>query len=108
MDTLHHAHVHAADLVISTIPDAILKGTDNLRILRQARRLCPDAKVIVTADRIGQAVELYGEGADFVYLPRLHSARDLARAVEEGLRRGFDAAREQHLIDLAERDEVLA
>jgi Kef-type K+ transport system membrane component KefB len=108
MDTLHHAHVHDANLVVSTIPDAILKGTDNLRLLRQARRLSPHAKVIVTAERVSQALELYAEGADFVYLPRQHSARDLAHAVEDGLRRGFDAAREQHLADLAERDEVLA
>jgi hypothetical protein len=108
MDTLHHAHVHDANLVVSTIPDAILKGTDNLRLLRQARRLSPHAKVIVTAERVGQAIELYAAGADFVYVPRLHSARDLARAIEDGLRHGFDAAREEHLAELNRRDEVLA
>ena len=40
MQTLHHAEVHDAKLVVSTIPDTILKGTDNLRLLQQARRLC--------------------------------------------------------------------
>src|SRR4051794_34966468 len=38
MDTLHHAGAHDARLVVSTIPDAILKGTDNLRLLKLARR----------------------------------------------------------------------
>jgi hypothetical protein len=34
METLHHADIHAAAIVISTIPDTMLKGTDNMRLLR--------------------------------------------------------------------------
>jgi Kef-type K+ transport system membrane component KefB/voltage-gated potassium channel Kch len=108
MDTLLHAHSHDAELVISTISDAILKGTDNMRILKQATRLCPNARRIVTADRIPQALDLYAEGADFVFLPRLHSARELAEAIEEGLRHGFAKLRAEHLAHLEQRDEVLA
>jgi Kef-type K+ transport system membrane component KefB len=108
MDTLHHASVHHASLVVSTLPDAILKGTDNARLLKKARRLCPEAKVIVTAERIGQAVELYEQGADFVYLPRIHSARELAHVIEEGRRHDYTARREEHLEELRARDEVLA
>jgi hypothetical protein len=37
MDTLHHANMHEAELAVSTIPHAILKGTDNIRLLRQTR-----------------------------------------------------------------------
>jgi len=107
MDTLHHARIHDADLVISTIPDAILKGTDNRRLLQQSRRLCPHACVVVTAERIGQALELYADGADFVHLPRQHSSRDLACAVESGLRHGFVSVRAQHLAELEARDEIL-
>jgi hypothetical protein len=58
--------------------------------------------------RIGQAVELYEQGADFVYLPRIHSARELAHVIEEGLRNDFTALREEHLEELRTRDEVLA
>ena len=108
MDTPHHAQIHDAHVVISTIPDVILKGTDNLRLLKQSRRLCPHAKVVVPADGVGHALELYEAGADFVYVPRMHSARDLAGAVEDGLRHGFDAAREEALAELSQRDEVLA
>jgi voltage-gated potassium channel Kch len=32
METLHHAGVHAAKVAISTVPDNILVGTDNLQI----------------------------------------------------------------------------
>src|SRR6185436_45934 len=63
MQTLHHAEVHDARLVVSTIPDSILRGTNNLRLLKQARRLCAHAKVIVTANRAASALALYEAGA---------------------------------------------
>jgi Kef-type K+ transport system membrane component KefB len=108
LDTLHHAHIHDAELIVSTIPDAILKGTDNLRLLKAARRLCPAARVIVTAERISQALELYEAGADYVFIPRLTSAHQLALVIEEALRHGCDVAREAHFTELKARDEVLA
>jgi hypothetical protein len=109
MDTLHHAQIHSAKIVACTIPDAILRGTTNLRLLRQARRLCPHAQVMVAADTISSAVELYEEGADFVYVARLHPARRIAgliaRAVQdENELKGF---REEELLLLKQRDEVL-
>jgi Kef-type K+ transport system membrane component KefB len=81
MDTLHHAHIHAAKIVVCTISDAILRGTTNLRLLHQARRLCPNAQVIAAADNISAAIELYEQGADFVYIARLHSARHMAELI---------------------------
>jgi Kef-type K+ transport system membrane component KefB len=107
METLHHADIHDAVLVISTIPDTMLKGTDNLRLLRHARRLCPHAKVIVTANRTASALELYGAGADYVFIPRLHAAAQMAVVVEQGLERGFDAMRADEIERLKVRDEVL-
>ncbi len=107
MDTLEHAHIKHADLVISTITDVILKGTDNLRILRSVRRLSPHACVVVTAEGITKALMLYDAGADFVFIPRLHSARQIATIIEEGLRHGFEAAREEALEHLRQRNEVL-
>jgi len=107
METLHHAPIHDAELVVSTIPDAILKGTDNRRLLQQARHVCPRAKVIVTAESIPRARELYAEGADFVFLPRLHSAALLAEVIETGLQEGFDEQRAEQMAQLALRNEVL-
>ena len=109
MDTLHHAHIQAAKIVACTISDAILRGTSNLRLLQQARRLCPDARVIVAADGIASAVELYDQGADFVYIARLHSAHHMAelimRAVQDG--EGFKLHCEEELRRLKQRVEVL-
>jgi voltage-gated potassium channel Kch len=107
METLHHADIHDAALVISTIPDTILKGTDNERLLKQARRLCPRAKVVVTGSRAASALELYAAGADYVFVPRLHSAAQMASILEEGLARGFDDLRAVQIEQLRRRHEVL-
>jgi len=107
MDTLHHADIHDAALVVSTIPDTMLKGTDNLRLLKQARRLCPHARVIVTASRATSALDLYEAGADYVFVPRLHSAAQMASVVEEGLANGFETLRAEHAEQLRRRHEVL-
>jgi voltage-gated potassium channel Kch len=108
METLHHAKIHHAELVISTIPDQILKGTNNERILRKIRQLCPHARAIVTADGPQKALALYERGADFVFIPRIHSSAQMAEIIETGMRDGFDAIRDEQIAHLKRRDEVLA
>jgi Kef-type K+ transport system membrane component KefB len=81
MDTLHHVHIEGAKIVACTISDAILRGTTNARLLRQIRRLSPNAQVITATDNISSGIDLYGEGADFVYIARLHSAAYMAELI---------------------------
>jgi voltage-gated potassium channel Kch len=107
MDTLHHANIDSAKIVMSTIPDAILRGTTNLRILQQIRRLCPRAQVLVAADSVQSALELYDEGADFVYIARLHSARHTADLMAHALQNGFQKVREDEVRRIKKRREVL-
>ncbi len=80
-DTLHHAGIHNAKIVISTIPDTILVGTDNLRIIRHMKEISPHAKIIVTAESIERALKMYAEGADYVFVPRVLSARNIIQMV---------------------------
>jgi voltage-gated potassium channel Kch len=80
-DTLHHAGIHEVKMIISTIPDTVLVGTDNLRIIRHLREICPHAKIIVTAESTERALKMYAEGADYVFLPRVLAARNLLDAV---------------------------
>lgn len=108
MDTLHHAKIHDAELVISTIPDQILKGTDNARILKEIRKLSPHAKAIVTADGPQKALDLYDRGADFVIIPRLHSAAQIAQIIESAMRDGLEDVRDEQVEQLRVRNEVLA
>lgn len=108
MDTLHHTRIQSPKAALCTITDAILKGTTNLRLMRHLRRLWPAAKIIVAADTIEAALELYDDGADFVYLPRLHSAREMAellsRLDEDD---GLDQIRDKEIEHLRSRKEVL-
>jgi Kef-type K+ transport system membrane component KefB len=109
MDTLHHAQIESARIVVCTISDAILRGTTNLRLLRQARRLCPEARVIAAADNMSTAVELYEQGADFVYIARLHSARRMAELIDRAVQdeERLKELREEEFPLLKERKEVL-
>jgi len=107
-ETLHHANIHHAKLVVSTIPDQILKGTENERLLKQVRQLCPEAMAIVTADSAQKALELYNLGADFVFIPHLYSSAQVAEIIESGLRAGLDDLRAEHIALLKKRNEVLA
>jgi hypothetical protein len=107
-DTLRHVGIQDAELVVSTITDDILRGTNNLRMMRNVRATCPKAKVMLTTEHIPQALQFYELGADFVYLPRLHSAPEIARILKAGLRDGFDEVRRLEIERLSARKEVLA
>jgi Kef-type K+ transport system membrane component KefB len=107
-DTLRHVGIQDAELVVSSITDDILRGTSNLRMLRNIRATCPKAKVMLTTEHIPQALNFYEAGADFVYIPRLHSAPEIARILKTGLEDGFEKARAGEIERLSARREVLA
>jgi Kef-type K+ transport system membrane component KefB len=84
-ETLHHAGVDKAKVIACTIPDDVLKGTTNLRIVKAARRINPDAIIIANAIKLGDSRELYEAGADYVFLQRIETARAVERAIERAL-----------------------
>ncbi|HEV2035548.1 MAG TPA: cation:proton antiporter [Candidatus Dormibacteraeota bacterium] len=106
-DTLRHAGISNAELVVCSITDDILRGTSNLRLLRNIRAACPKARVMLTTEHIPQALHFYEAGADFVYIPRLHSALQIARILKQGLADGFESVRELEIEHLSHRREVL-
>jgi Kef-type K+ transport system membrane component KefB len=106
-DTLRHAGIGNAELVVCSITDDILRGTSNLRLLRNIRAACPKARVMLTTEHIPQALHFYEAGAEFVYIPRLHSALQIARILKEGLADGFESARTLEIEQLSHRREVL-
>jgi voltage-gated potassium channel Kch len=108
LDTLEHVGIERARVVISTVSEDFLRGTDNLMLLRQIRRLNPDARVILSAETLERARAMYEAGADYVVLPRLVTATaflDVLEALERG---DLDDLREHARTDLADRAEVLA
>jgi Kef-type K+ transport system membrane component KefB len=108
MDTLHQVNLHSARVIVSTLTDVVLRGTNNLRLLRHARRLAPDALFIGASDTIASALELYAEGADFVYLARLHSAEQIAQVIRAAFDGSLGESRAAEIDRLKSRREVMA
>jgi hypothetical protein len=107
VDTLMHSHVGHARTIVCTIPDSILRGTTNERLLNLTRRLCPKAQVIVAANTLQTAMNLYQQGADFVFIPRIHSARAVARIIADSLQGSLARYRDEETAQLLDRREVL-
>ncbi len=107
-DSLRHAGIEGAELVVSSITDDVLRGTSNLRLMRSVRTHAPKARVVLTTEHIPQALKFYEAGADFVFIPRLYSAAAVARILRKGLKDGFVEVRQQAIGHLSHRQEVLA
>jgi Kef-type K+ transport system membrane component KefB len=108
LDTLEHVGLERAQVVVSTVSEDFLRGTDNLMLLRQIKHLNPQARVVLSAETLARARVMYEAGADYVVLPRVETARaflDILEAIERG---DLDVLRERALADLSDREEVLA
>jgi Kef-type K+ transport system membrane component KefB len=106
-DTLLHAGVEKAEILICTVPDALLKGINNERLVRLLRGLNPKAKIIATADVLSHASMLLEAGADYVSVARLQEANDLLQAVVAAAEGLIDEKRTTLKDVLAGRSEVL-
>ena len=83
LDTLHHANLHDAKIVLCTISDTFLKGATNEKLMQIVRGIAPEASVVITADTSAQARHLYACGADYVLQPSQAAAISLAAVVEQ-------------------------
>lgn len=107
-DVLHHAGVCHAEIIICSLPNSILKGANNLKILRQVRELNPTAQIIVHAERLSDIPALYAAGANFVSAPRLLEAADLLNVLEAAQHNLLDEKRKVQVEHLANREEVIS
>jgi Kef-type K+ transport system membrane component KefB/voltage-gated potassium channel Kch len=107
-ETLHHAGIGEAKIMISTIPDEILVATNNLRLIDRLKKIAPEARIIVTAESPSRALTLYNAGADYVYLPNRLAAQHLLTVVQRLLRGERVILKEEEMERLIERDEVIS
>ena len=94
-DTLRHSGVDKARVIVCTIPDDVLKGTTNLHLVALARSVNPDAVIIANAIELKDSRRLYEAGADFVFLPRIETAKAVEQAIERALAGEIGAYRAQ-------------
>ncbi len=66
LETLEHAHLGQAKVILSTIPDLLLRGIDNLGLVRLCKAVAPHAAIVATANDEGHERRLRAEGATYV------------------------------------------
>jgi Kef-type K+ transport system membrane component KefB len=106
-ETLRHAGAETAEVLICTVPDSLLKGTNNLRLVRQLRALNPKARILAVSETLAGLAPLRTAGADYVSVPRLAEAAQLWPVVVAAERGDPEAARAALEQRLQGRDEVL-
>lgn len=106
-DTLLHAGVGKSEMIILSVPDSLLKGASNEKLVRHVRALNPTALIVATADLLADVGELYEAGASYVTVTRLSDAHELFTVIEAA-QAGLLADKRAELDQrLGERREVL-
>lgn len=106
-DTLLHAGIGKSEMIILSVPDALLKGASNEKLVRHVRTLNPKALIVATADLLSDVGELYAAGASYVTVTRLSDAHELFTVIEAA-QAGLLADKRAELDAwLGERGEVL-
>ncbi|HNQ89871.1 MAG TPA: cation:proton antiporter [Verrucomicrobiota bacterium] len=107
-DTLLHAGIAHARLILCTLPDGVLRGGSVITLTRQVRELNPEAQIVVLSDSLASVDALYAAGASYVSLPRLTEAARLVEVVSAALEDRLDALRGPQTCQLQDRREIIA
>ncbi|MBR0751377.1 cation:proton antiporter [Bradyrhizobium jicamae] len=107
VDTLVHAGIGKAEIIILSVPDFLLVGADNEKLVRHVRTLNPTAKIVATADLLADVADLYAAGADYVTVTRISDAGELYAVIEAADAGLLDDKRAEMDAQLSERREVL-
>jgi voltage-gated potassium channel Kch len=106
-ETLLHAGVTGSEIIICSLPNTVLKGADNLKMLRQLRELNSHAQIIVHAELLEDIPKLYAAGASYVSTPRLLEAADLLNVIDAVENKLLDEKRTEQARLLKDRNEVI-
>jgi len=104
-EVFDRAHIHDAEIVISTIPDF----EDNFLLINKIRKKNHGALIIVAASRISEALEMYKIGADYVILPKIvggEKSADLIKTMKKG-KGGLKGIKQSHIKYLQEIHHLL-
>jgi Kef-type K+ transport system membrane component KefB len=106
-DTLVHAGIPQARILVCSLPDSVLKGVSNHKLLKQLRDLNPTAQIIVHAELLADIPSLYAAGASYVSAPRLLEATELMRTILEADAGSLEMKRHEQIQELSHRREVI-
>jgi voltage-gated potassium channel Kch len=103
-EILERVHLDKVKVLISTIPDL----ATNTILIRKTKELNNKALILVTANHVPDALELYELGADYVILPHLLGGQHVSLLLEE-INDDFSKlilAKMKHINELNERVEL--
>lgn len=106
-DVLLNAGVGEAEIIICSLPNTLLKGATNMKLLRQLRDLNPKAQIVVHAERLADIPSLYQAGANYVSAPRLLEATDLLHVLDVAEQRFLEMKRDEQSEQLEDRKEII-
>jgi hypothetical protein len=107
-ELFHCVPVKQAKIAISTIPEV----KDNILLIERLKAINPKIFILVTAEKIHDALKLYDLGADYVLLPQVISGEkglSIVRDVEKISKNKdkFSRIRSQHIKYLADLHRFL-
>ena len=106
-DTLVHAGVGEAEIIICTLPNTVLRAVTNHKLLLQLREINPKAKIIMQAELLTDVPKLYTAGADYVQVARHLQAIELCGIIDAIHSRTLLEKKEEQDRQLSNRDEVI-
>ncbi|MFH1403545.1 MAG: cation:proton antiporter [Candidatus Altiarchaeota archaeon] len=108
IDVLQKLSLDTAEIVVSTVSEQ----EDNMILIKETKTANPTTPVIVTADTVRQALELYEAGADYVVLPKILSGDFTSNLVEDIARNPHkvDEVKDKHILELEKsyEEEILS
>jgi Trk K+ transport system NAD-binding subunit len=78
-EILKHAGLSNTEFVVSTVRTV----EDNLYMINYIKERKYDAKIIVVAEHIHQALDLYDAGADYVIIPHIVSGEKMSTIIKD-------------------------
>lgn len=106
-DTLVHAGIGHAEVLICSVPDSLLKGITNEKLVQQLRELNPNATILAPAEILADVSKLIAAGANHVVVPRLGDGAALLAALQAWQNGTLEQARHDLLAQVKSRNEVV-
>jgi voltage-gated potassium channel Kch len=93
-EMLRHAGVANAEVIVSTVTDELLKGTNNELIVKQMRVLAPKAIIIANCTTVSGVEKLRAAGADHVFRVSTEAALGVLPAIYAALNANLESFHE--------------
>lgn len=93
-EVLRHAGAASAEVIVSTVPDELLNGTSNEKLIKMVKALAPQAVVIANSTTLSGVEKLRAAGADHVFRVSTEAGLGLLPAIAAALNANLESYRE--------------